>query len=629
MDSGRSWLDSVPQGGSASPQALAPPPVSFGSNSSAELPNVDLRHHVFASASADNIVDNSLHGDTQWAENDPDSIPLSLTAQDLTLEESKTYMRWYLDILARTNQRTVSIADVYQFLSNFRLSAATKEQVNRVFLKILTLINIGEFFALLRVVSHTLNGQTPSRALIRVQAPVPVPPLILSKKRQNDDADDGFDEPPDAAQPAPPLDLDLFTQFMLTGERPDETRKKRLKKLKSVTFSDQIVTDVHDASPERDQPLDYLLPMDQLLSRMQHRPPGPEPSTDAARPTPSPDPEESQILRDMAGQINHFRNLHSVDTMLVGGVPANIHLHAGLDFLLPRLALPQLLQPNMTGPAQMARYFGQSNTDGAETAYGDAADTGNGAAPYNQGGSPLRPNVTGPADMARQAVSLQLFTAQMTGDTAANTSTNARIGSDAPPVPATRRVRLHSVPSPHIDWGMAAQPRAENGGDLESRPGSATQGNGANFPEVRVSSDSQANLSTASHSSGNAGNLSPGPGNFSAGNFGPGEFLGGLGPATHLAPPRLRSALASPPPVPPRSPLGRAPPPPPPRRLVVSPPNMQSLDAAVNAPPPLPAKVPHPMYENPDGSSSTANILDDLKALQAEVDRIRAQTGGF
>ena len=37
-------------------------------------------------------------------------------------------------------------------------------------------------FALLRLISHTLQGETPLRSLIKIKAPVPTPPSILSKK---------------------------------------------------------------------------------------------------------------------------------------------------------------------------------------------------------------------------------------------------------------------------------------------------------------------------------------------------------------------------------------------------------------------------------------------------------------
>lgn len=610
MDSRLSWLDSVPQANTPPLLGLAPPPVSFGSTSSNDLARPQT-HYKFNNASADNILDTIARGDIAPGYHDPESIPLSLTAQELTLEESKTYMRWYLDILARTNQRTVSIADVYQFLSNFRLSLDIKEKVNRVFSKILSLINIGEFFALLRVVSHTLQGKDPCRALIKVAATVPVPPLILSKKRQNDDHDDGFKDevaPPQLAAPAVPLDLDLFTQFMLTGERPEErVPKKRLKKLKSVKFSDQIITDVHDVTPDAaasssHQSLDYSLPMDQLLTRINSSKHLAVPN--APQPIASPDPEEKEILRDMEGQINHFQNLHSVDTMLIDGVPSNIHVQNGSDFSLPRLSLPQppLLRPNMTGPAQMAQIFSnqQSQPSDHQSGQYSANDHQSSPHPGNDQGQ-LRPNITGPADMQRYfsppgdeiqppAISLQSFTSQMTGDTLANTNQNATIGHEKhlppPPVPANRRIRSHSQPSPiHIDW--------------ESESKKVLLGQNAS-----PSNDHSPN--------------------------------GLVVPPPH----RYRSASSSPsPPVPQRSPLGMSrplPPPPPPSRRTVSvskspsPLGVQSIDQIIgDTPPPLPDKIPNGIYQNGDGSSSTANILDDLKALQEEVDKIRDMAGGF
>ena len=61
--------------------------------------------------------------------------------------------------------------------------------------------------------------------------------------------------------------------------------------------------------------------------------------------------------------------------------------------------------------------------------------------------------------------------------------------------------------------------------------------------------------------------------------------------------------------------------------------------ASNSPPPPLPPKVSlngqiqedgtSGMYANNSNNDSTANILDDLKALQEEVDKIRNMTGGF
>lgn len=576
MDPRLLWLDLTLQETRDRSDSLAPPPVSFGHASNTDLPKTpENRAYMFANALADNLQRNEPPTE--------DSISLSLTAQELTLEESKTYMRWYLDILLRTNLRTISMNDVYQFLSNFRLLAEAQEKINRLFSKILHLINIGEFFALLRVVSHTLAGEEPSRRLIKVQTSVPTPPSILLKKRQNDDEEEPKEPEPAPESPSKPLDIDLFTQFMLTGERPDDrTPKKRSKKLKLVKFSDQIVTDVHDPASDKQQnaqppgELDYLLPMNQLMNRLNASKAGPSGGNlQVPRSTPgpirSPDPEEKQILRDMEPQMNHFQNLNSVDTMLVDGVPANIHLGAQGYTPLPRdnlpLPQPQLLQPNMTGPAQMAQLIGRPENEPQP--------------------SPLRSQITGPNDMARlllpdlasngngngtgdnqPRVSLQSFTSQMTGDTLDNTARNAQIGDERlqnqpppPPVPS-RRSRSVSQPNFHQNEYPTYQHEPSNGDTADTVQ-------------------------------------------------------------------RYRSASLSPavngPPVPPRSPLNSrpGPPPPPPSR------RRASSNTVPDDKPPLPPKVPEQMYQNLDGSSSTANILDDLKALQEEVDKIRDMTGGF
>ncbi|KAK6199926.1 uncharacterized protein RJT21DRAFT_120826 [Scheffersomyces amazonensis] len=606
---------------------------------------------------------NSLGGDnsTSLLDYDEDSgIPLSLTAQELTLQESKTYMRWYSDILARTNSRTVTLNDVFNFLINFKLSQIIKDKISRIFQKIIYSINIGEFFALLRLISHTLTGAEPRRKLIKVQAAVPTPPSILSKKRQNDDDNDSEGNLNDndlsianginnngndnnnigisSIEQNKPLDLDSFTQFILTGERPDDTpKKKRNKKLKSVKFSDRIVTDIHEDSfmpspsgspfPQQES-LDYSLPMDQLLDRMKSQP---QQSNQFIKP-PSPDEDEQQLLRDMEGQINHFKNLNSVDTALIGGSSASIHFHDGYSN-------DNLLQPNMTGPAQMSRMFSPSPepkllkpnmtgpTQMAQFHYSrdeDDEDTGDSGNSINNNESPsfLRPNVTGPADMARifspestnntsevPKISLQSFTNQMTGNTMANTLQNSRTTNDGsplrpssssfstgsrtngpqpPPVPNTRRTRSISSPTPRISSPLS---------------------------NIVIAGDyTNSNL-----------NVNPSP-----------------------------VPLNVPPPVPIRSPLHSSPnpsttnvpslkippPPPPARRRNTSFSQNQNQTQTQNSVPPLPPKISiendnssstnlSTLYNNGGSNDSTIDILDDLKALQEEVDKIRDMTGGF
>ncbi|RKP30432.1 hypothetical protein METBISCDRAFT_3996, partial [Metschnikowia bicuspidata] len=468
-------------------------------------------------------------------------IPLSLTAKHLTQKEFKTYLRWYSDILVRTNQRTVSIADVYQFLGNFRISADIKDAINRIFSKIMHLINIGEFYALLRVISHALQGQTPSRALIRVLTAVPTPPSILCKKRlkddNNSDGDADLHHPHDSKDNDGPLDIDLFTQFMLTGERPTQT-KKRQKKPKTVKFSDQVETTYRDLDTPslanaQSTSLDYSLPMDQLLSRMNASKTQPNSTFAVPEENPGPgpalDPEEKQILRDMESQINHFQNLHSVDTILVGGVPATIHVQHNSNFWLPcnLLLQPPLLKPNMTGPVQMAQMGLYNGVRLGESDYKYDPTLEN-AQRMAQLFSPT------PEEVPK--LSLETFTSQMTGD------------------------QEPTMKSP-----------------LATR-------------------------------------------------------LGAASPRTEAVTSRQRSVSLSPiPPVPPRvSPVttGRPAPPPPRARkssqFVAIP--AQTLS---NQPPPLPVKAPNDGFYQSRENNSTANILDDLKALQEEVDKIRDLTGGF
>lgn len=464
---GFQWLNVPPASGSTSPA----PAVSFGSNPQlrTELPN--MRVHSLSAALADHLPYSQPEVDYESA--DQLSIPLSLTAQELTLQESKTYMRWYSDILARTNTRTITINDVYNFLANFKIDLDIKGHLNRIFNKILYSINIGQFFALLRVIAHALQGAEPNRKLIKYPAVVPTPPSILSKKRQSDEEEDTtpIEATPQARDK--PLDLDSFTQFMLTGERPD-ARKTSSKKRKSVKFSDQIVTDVHDSAAQiispghspLPQPLDYSLPMDQLLNNLNSK---------------KTDEEEAQILRDMAPQINHFQHLNSVDTASIDGVPSNIHPHHQSDNLLrpnmtgpaqmanmlspsPSRTSPQLLRPNMTGPAQMAELYGMNP---GETS---SAGTMNMTDP-SQMAQMFSPEPSEPAE-ATPRVSLQSFTDQMTGNALDNTLRNAQIGSTErplppPPVPARRN---RSLSSPIPNWQTSHNHSQSNGKPVPPPP---------------------------------------------------------------------------------------------------------------------------------------------------------------
>lgn len=232
------------------------------------------------------------------------------------------------------------------------------------------------------------------------------------EKRLNDEEDSSNEDRSDGeidnvqdgksnndSKPMAPLDIDGFTQFLLTGERPgsnsstNTNSNSRKRKSKKVKFSDQV--DVHDDSnyltpmespqPVSQNPLDYTLPMDQLLKQMQNN---------QQLQNPQEQEEEKEVLKDV--DINNFQHLNSVDTVSVGGTPvppSNFGNSDGQD--------GNLLKPNMTGPAQISKMFSSLQPD-FKTNEPDL--------------KPLRPNVTGPADMAR------LFTTSSPISTASATS---------------------------------------------------------------------------------------------------------------------------------------------------------------------------------------------------------------
>lgn len=693
---GFEWLNIPRQSETGTSTSPAPPQVSFGFTSDLDLSSAQSQHaNVFRSSSSDRINrDIDLYSNTNSGNlliggvdplTGPDgiddgSIPLSLTAQEMSLQEAKTYMRWYSDILTRTNSRTITLTDVYSFLVNFRIPESLKEKISKLFLKLALSINIGQFFALLRVISHVLSGRDPSRRLIKVMAPVPTPPSILSKKRTNDDyKDDDYHYENDQettmdalnmSEPNKQLDLDGFTQFMLTGERPDERApvKKRSKKLKSVKFSDQIISDIHQESASRayspniTTELDYSLPMDQLLEQVKKQ-----------QLQQKPDVEEQELLQEVESHMGHFKNLHSVDTMSVNGVPASLEVNKPLK---PNRTGPnemaqllgdtnvaesptkqQFLKPNMTGPAQMEQFLhgreNDSSTDFSNyfttTANNNAMN--NNIANNNNNESQGQLLYTGLG--ASPKISLLSFTSQMTGDTFNNTMRNSHVGDSSmngtarpsmsshlsflttqrtngaspsptrngftpppPPVPS-RRARSASTPMPNnrflaFDGVNGHETSLYQGARIPLDPNQATG----------------ATLFDNSSANTNAGRPVP--------------------PVPHGAT-LFTGSHSNPSPS-----AGRpVPPPPPPSRRRVS--NAQSP-----TPPPLPPKVhnnfaPSPTFGQPANSSpdlsaygmnfqstaptsiyntshsndSTTEILDDLKALQEEVDKIRSMTGGF
>lgn len=532
---GFDWLK-VPANESNTPA----PPVSFLSdlNLPGSSPTTSSIPQQNTPNSHNSIVSNRpLYNHRSQLQNDVSTfdVPLSLTTQDLTLQELKTYIRWYTNILTRTNTRTINLQDVFNFLSNFKIPQPLKDEINRLFKN--RNINIGEFCALLRLISHGMKTGYINRSLVKEVAPVPEPLSILSKKRQNEEVEEESPELPKDSR----LDLDSFTTFMLTGERPTPKRRKN----KSVKFKDDVVSDVHESSvPEA---IDYSLPMNEILKlQSQQR---------------SPQPDEEEVLKDMNDQLNHFQNLNAVDTVSIGGKTTNVHLRGSRNNSLNG-STEELLKPNMTGPAQMSQYYSHLGQDQQENL--------------------LKPNRTGPYDMMRMfspdtqsqiqseapKISLSAFTDQMTG-TGLNTMTNT---NNTPPPPPSRRNRSQSLSTPPVNdrYSPLSDLRTESEGRVSPRP--------------------------------------PPP------------------------PPRRRGASFSPA-LPPKIPNDI--------------PNQQVQYSYQQQPYEPQQPIPHhnisasTFYPNSEelsdipapaqgvGRQDTNEILDDLKALQAEVDKIRDMTGGF
>lgn len=230
--------------------------------------NSEIYQHKVYANSVDNVP------------NVNDSLPVSLTSDELTQSELKTYMRWYLDIQERKkDSKIVTLGDVFSFLHNFKIPDPIKLRINGYFSRTSTVINIGQFFAVLRLLAHVLQGKQLKRELIKIPAPVPKPIPILNKKRKEIEVEEVIEENPN--EPKKKLDIDSFTEFILTGERP-VIKKFKKNTNKKVKFSDVV----HFSSPDDENlhqppsypsttgstmsqlPLDLGLPMNQLLSKI-------------------------------------------------------------------------------------------------------------------------------------------------------------------------------------------------------------------------------------------------------------------------------------------------------------------------------------------------------------------------
>lgn len=305
------------------------------------------------------IMENPTHSsstDTIIADNDS-SIPLSLALNDMSQKELKTYLRWYENIQERKiTNKTVTLEDVFLFMQNFRIPQQIKERMKMVFTKWSNSLNIGQFFALMRLLAHALLGEPLARSLIKVPAPVPRPISILSRKRKDRSTASSSDTPVLAApeEPKKKLDIDSFTEFILTGERPSlkhtSSSTKSHKKVKFsevVSFSPPPQSGEPGPQPQPEIPmmmhlaqqhvLDFSLPMDQLLDRLKAESTGtPEAVSQSQTQSqlqqqplkPQPTENEEEVLKDV--QMDTFKNITQKATQNTADEP---------------------LKPNLTGSA--------------------------------------------------------------------------------------------------------------------------------------------------------------------------------------------------------------------------------------------------------------------------------------
>lgn len=302
------------------------------------------------------------------------SAQLSLTMNQLSQEESNTYLRWYNDLMIRRHTKLIRVADVFDFLKNFNLSESLKSYLKGLF-NFTSGLNIGQFFALLRLISHYIYNLTefkqdtlPSRELLGQVCQIPKPRSILAKKRLETDPVELTELLPEAAKnpfamalegPESKIDLDSFAKFIMTGERPAANKSsvspinkgKKKKKAKRVQFSDQLVTvstsveeqpdstngsstDISMTEPKavpsgNRNSLDLSLPMGQLLQKLKNNPTQKH-QISVRRISDEEVKDEEELLGE---NFKHFQNVN-IESALVHGKAA---------------AIPQELVPTNTG----------------------------------------------------------------------------------------------------------------------------------------------------------------------------------------------------------------------------------------------------------------------------------------
>ncbi|CCK70348.1 Scd5p KNAG_0E00800 [Huiozyma naganishii CBS 8797] len=269
-------------------------------------------------------------------------VPLSLSQTQLTHEEIRTYLRWYKYITMKTHGKMVRLIDIFKFLHNFTITEELKLRIMTIFRTCKNALNIGQFFAVLRLISVALTqGIKPTRRMILQKATVPKPRPILSSSSNAEVYEEVEDTVPDNGatdkgngDPAK-VDFDSFASLLLTGKSQGKRIRRRISnvvfKNKRVRFSENVTFQEAECagepsnanneveSPEDDTSvvegdLDLSLPMDQLLKLMAKKKQS-NSSLVSKLPTEQQETEEErEVLKDMQDSLSHFKQIRGPDS---------------------------------------------------------------------------------------------------------------------------------------------------------------------------------------------------------------------------------------------------------------------------------------------------------------------------
>lgn len=319
-----------------------------------------------------NNATDSQHNEDGYVEANEDlQVPLSLSQLQLTHEEMRTYLRWYKYITTRTHGKLVRLSDVFKFLHNFNITDKLKERIVTIFRTCKNSLNIGQFFAVLRLISLAVGRAIlPTRRMILEKATVPKPKPILNSQTDGEvyeevDEEEGTGNKPDDSK----VDFDSFTSLLLTGKSTRKRIRRRIKNAvfrnKKVRFSEHITfqepqqENIHEPQQEsvaidssttsEEGPLDLSLPMDQLLKVMAKRK---EHNTSLISKVPTEQQEteeEKEELRDMQDSLSHFKQIRGPDSASL--IPAAYLESNGSMGVTPQQLPLEPLKPTSTGSA--------------------------------------------------------------------------------------------------------------------------------------------------------------------------------------------------------------------------------------------------------------------------------------